>query len=141
VGEVQLQQLLNKDNKVQLCTLDFPENIINLDRKNEFGISLISLDEDVRNELEPNSPSYLERISCLKDLHDCGFKTFVNLEINPKIKLESAALSKLLKIVSFVDKILIKKSSFDIDGIVFNGYYNTIVDYCNKNYIKYSILD
>lgn len=141
MGEVQLQQLLNKDNKVQLYTLDFPENILNLDRKNEFGISLMSLDEDVRNELEPNSPSYLERISCLKDLNDSGFKTFINLEINPKIKLESAALSKLLKIVSFVDKILIKKSSFDIDDIVFNYYYDTIVDYCNKNYIKYSILD
>ena len=141
MGEVQLQQLLNKDNKVQLYTLDFPENIFNLDRKNEFGISLMSLDEDVRNELEPNSPSYLERINCLKDLHDYGFKTFVNIDLHPKIILKNNDLNKLLKTISFVDKILIKKSSPDIDPIILNDYHNILVDYCNENYIKYFIFD
>lgn len=141
MGKVQLQQLLNKDNKIQLYTLDFPENIIDLDKSNEFGISLISLDEESRREHEPNSASYLERISCLKDLHDNGFKTFVNINIHPEIRLHNKDLNQLLKITSFVDRILIGKSSSDINSIAFNEYQNIIVDYCNENYIKYSILD
>lgn len=141
VEKIKLLQLIAKDNTVQFNTLEFPDNIFNLDKSNEFGLNLVSLDEDVRCEYEPNSPSYLERINCLKDLHDYGFKTFVNIDLHPQIILKNNDLNKLLKTISFVDKILIKKSSPDIDPIILNDYHNILVDYCNENYIKYFIFD
>ena len=139
--KVKLLQLIAKDNTIQFSTLEFPDNIFDLDKSNEFGLNLISLDEDVRREFEPNSSSYLERISCLKDLHDYGFETFINIELHPQIRFKNNDLNKLLKIITFVDKIFIKKSSPNIDPIILNDYHNIVVDYCNKNYIKHFIFD
>ena len=41
-------------------------------KKNEYGITLVSLNEKYRKEYEPNSVSYKARILALKKLHDAG---------------------------------------------------------------------
>jgi len=50
---------------------------------NEYGITLVSLDEDFRKEYEPNASDFKDRISSLKYLHRKGFKTWVSMEPYP----------------------------------------------------------
>jgi len=49
-----------------------PKEIIkmNLSKENEYGITLVSLNEKFRNKFEKYSSSYEDRIASLKKLHD-----------------------------------------------------------------------
>lgn len=47
---------------------------------NEYGISLVSLDEGFREHWEPGAAPYAERIASLKALHDAGCRTWVSIE-------------------------------------------------------------
>lgn len=60
-----------------------PIELTDLSQKNEYGITLISLDEDFRKQVEPNASSYSERIASLKALHDKGCHTWVSIEPYP----------------------------------------------------------
>lgn len=60
-----------------------PIELTDLSQKNEYGITLISIDEDFRKQVEPNASSYSERIASLKALHDKGCHTWVSIEPYP----------------------------------------------------------
>lgn len=52
---------------------------------NYYGISLVSLNEKFREQWEPNTAPYAERLESLKALHDAGFKTWVSMEPFPAL--------------------------------------------------------
>lgn len=58
---------------------------------NEYGISLVSLNEAFRERWEPGTAPYGERIKALKDLHDAGCKTWVSMEPFPALTALGAA--------------------------------------------------
>jgi len=113
---------------------------------NEYGITLVSLNEDFRKEFEPNSASFKERIKSLKQLHDKGFRTWVSMEPYPTPNLIKQDLMKILEAVSFVDKIIfgrlnynVKSSEFKYTTEFYNSLASFVIKFCNKNKIAYHI--
>lgn len=115
--------------------------------ENEYGITLISLNDEYRERVEPGSASYADRLMSLKKLHDAGCKTWVSIEPYPTPNLVDQDLKKILRAVGFVDKIIFGRTNYCKD--VTTGYpehkkfYNQrakeVVDFCEKNGIAYHI--
>jgi DNA repair photolyase len=114
--------------------------------ENEFGITLISLDEDYRKRVEPGAAPYKERIAALKNLHDKGSKTWVSIEPYPTPNLIKQDLIEILNTVSFVDKIIFGRTNYNKEVTAFDSrkmFYNqqaeVVIDFCLQRDINYHI--
>ena len=67
-----------------------PGELSELSMDNEYGITLISLNEDYRERMEPYAAPYVERIAALRTLHDRGCRTWVSIEPYPTPNLISS---------------------------------------------------
>jgi DNA repair photolyase len=110
--------------------------------KNEYGITLVSLNEKFRKDFEPNSAKFKDRIDSLKDLHKKGFKTWISMEPYPTPNLIKQDLVEILEAVSFVDKIVfgrlnynVKSSEFRYSKEFYNSLASAVVKFCKKNRI------
>ena len=74
-------------------------------RNNVYGISLISLNEDFRQQWEPGAAPYFERIAALKKLSENGLNTLVHMEPYPTPNIIEQDLTEILKAISFADTI------------------------------------
>jgi DNA repair photolyase len=117
-----------------------------LSKNNEYGITLVSLDETFRQEYEPHTARFKERISALKHLHDQGFKTWVSIEPYPTPNLIKQDLSKILDAISFVNKIIfgrlnysVTSSQFKLSKDFYNSMAKTVITFCTKNHKEYHI--
>ena len=113
---------LNK-NGIKCCVLTkgvLPEELAKCSKKNEYGITLISLDEGYRERIEPGAAPYAERLAALRRLHDLGCKTWVSIEPYPTPNLIEQDLGKLLEAVGFVDKIIFGRTNYSKE--VTSGY-------------------
>lgn len=81
-----------------------PIELSQLSKKNEYGITLVSLDEDFREKFEPNTTHFAERIAALRNLHDAGCYTWVSIEPYPTPNIIEQNLEDILEAVGFVDK-------------------------------------
>ncbi len=156
---------LNKEG-IRVTTLTkglYPEEI--LDKKifsqdNEYGITLISLDENFKKEYEPFSAPYEERIESLKKLAKAGLKTWVSMEPYPTPQLPrldktgAENIDEILEKIKFVKKIVFGKLNYSRLNY-YNGNYSQIwngngnnfykemaqkvIDFCKKNSIEYHI--
>lgn len=97
-----------------------PEELAQCSKKNEYGITLISLDEGYRERIEPGAAPYVERLAALRRLHDLGCKTWVSIEPYPTPNLIEQDLGKLLEAVGFVDKIIFGRTNYSKE--VTSGY-------------------
>ncbi|MDE6704823.1 MAG: radical SAM protein [Treponemataceae bacterium] len=111
-------------------------------KENEYGITLVSLDENFRKEKEPNSVSYIRRINALRKLHEAGCKTWVSIEPYPTPNIIEQKLEEILKTVSFVDKIIFGRTHYNKIISEYNGYksfYNSeaekVIDFCKSREI------
>ncbi|MBD3183372.1 radical SAM protein [Candidatus Poribacteria bacterium] len=143
---------LNREG-IRVTTLTkgvYPDNLLSrqLMPDNEYGITLVSLQEKFRKEFEPFSASYQKRIQYLKNLYDSGAKTWISIEPYPTPNLDPGSVNivKLLERVSFVDKIIFGKMNYNIDVSKFksnNNFYKTkageVINFCKKNNIQYHI--
>lgn len=123
-----------------------PIELAKLSPANEYGITLISIDEDFRKKIEPGASCYVERIAALKALHDKGYRTWVSIEPYPTPNLIKQDLIKILNAVSFVNKIIFGRTNYNREITAFTthkAFYNqqvdVVVDFCRKNDIKYHI--
>jgi DNA repair photolyase len=98
-----------------------PKEIIkmNLSKENEYGITLVSLNEKFRERFEKYTSTYKERIASLKKLHDAGLKTRISMEPFPTPELDESlkdpkGFDKLLESISFVDKIIFGKLNYNV---------------------------
>ena len=124
-----------------------PEELGTCSKKNEYGITLISLDEEYRKRIEPGAAPYVERLASLKKLHRKGYKTWVSIEPYPTPNLIEQDLNEILKSISFVDKIIFGRTNYSTD--VTRGYpkhkhfYNErateVIQFCKEHEIKYHI--
>lgn len=83
---------------------------------NEYGITLVSLDDEFKKKFEPYTAPYSTRIRALKYLHDQGLKTWVSMEPYPTSNLVKQDLNKILKEIAFVDKIVFGKLNYNVDA-------------------------
>jgi len=119
-----------------------PERLKELSNENEYGITLISLNDDFRKEIEPGSAPYLDRIESLKKLHEEGCKTWVSIEPFPTPNLIEQDISEILDAVSFVDRIIFgrlnynsKVNAYKQHKEFFNEMSNVVKSFCEKNKI------
>ncbi len=127
----------------------FPSNLARrngFSKDNEYGITLVSLDASFKEEFEPNSANFKDRINSLKYLHGKGFKTWVSMEPYPTPNIIRQDLTKILEAVSFVDKIIfgrlnynVKSSEFKYSKEFYNSLAASVVKFCKKNTIGYHI--
>lgn len=106
---------LNADN-IKCCILTkglLPIELKGLYSENEYGITLISLDAEYREKLEPGASDYADRLSALKNLHDVGCKTWVSIEPYPTSNLINQNLFEILESVAFVDKVIFGRTNYN----------------------------
>jgi DNA repair photolyase len=115
-------------------------------KENEYGITLVSLDDGFKKRFEPYSSPYAKRIESLKYLHDNGLKTWVSMEPYPTPNLVNQDLSKILKKLVFVDKIIfgklnynVKSSSFNYNSSFYEDCTKIIVEFCKTHWIEHHI--
>ena len=126
-----------------------PASLAECSKENEYGITLISLDEKYRERVEPGSASYKDRLKALKKLHDKGCKTWVSIEPYPTPNLIEQDLMEILKSVSFVDKIIFGRTNYCKDVTMgypehkrfYNEKVKEVIDFCTKKGIAYHIKD
>lgn len=125
-----------------------PIELATLSTENEYGITLVSLDEDFRKVMEPNTAPYQERINALRALHDAGCKTWVSIEPYPTPNFIEQDLNEILKAISFCDKIIFgrlnynkKVSEYKDYKAYFNDLSERVIAYCEANGKQYHIKD
>lgn len=139
---------LNADN-IKCCILTkglLPIELKDLYNENEYGITLISLDEGYRKKTEPGATSYSDRLAALKSLHDAGCKTWISIEPYPTPNLIAQNLREILEAVSFADRIIFGRANYNKIVSSYNeskNFYNVcakeVVSFCKKHGISYHI--
>ena len=123
-----------------------PASVAELSKENEYGITLISLDEQYREKMEPGAAPYEDRLAALRALHDAGCKTWISMEPYPTPNLIEQNLGELLEAVSFADKVIFGRTNYSKAVSSYNGhkdFYNKlaaeVIDFCEKRGIQYHI--
>lgn len=111
--------------------------------ENEYGSTIITLSEDFRKKHEPFAAPIKERIKSLKFLHDQGLKTWISIEPYPTPNFIKQDIEKILRELSFVDRIVFGKWNYNAITGCFNNYkefYNDasykVIKFCEKNGIE-----
>ncbi len=147
-------KIIEKLNKSEIrCTIltkgILPAELANTNKysiKNEYGITLVSLDNDFKKKFEPYSAPFRDRIRSLKYLHKKGLKTWVSMEPYPTPNLVRQDLLKILKRIKFVDKIIFGKLNYNVNTSLYKDnkqFYNdcaeTVMSFCKRNNIDFHI--
>lgn len=125
-----------------------PIELASCSRENEYGITLVSLNEDYRERIEPGAAPYLQRLAALRALHDAGNKTWVSIEPYPTPNIIEQDITEILKAVSFVDKIIFGRTNYSKDITAYKKhkkFYNEqaaiVAEFCENRHIAYHIKD
>ena len=123
-----------------------PPELSDLSKENEYGITLISLDEKYRKHVEPGATPYAERLASLKALHEAGCKTWVSIEPYPTPNMIDQDLNEILEAVSFTDRIIFGRTNYSKIANAFENhrhFYNecakTVIAFCFFLGIAYHI--
>ena len=142
-----IKKLNNAGIKCSVLTKGIlPIQLAQLSPKNEYGITLLSLDEGFRQVIEPGAAPLKDRLEALYKLHKAGCITWVSIEPYPTPNFIKQNLSELLEAVSFCDKIIFGRLNYN--GRVseykdFRNFYNEcatqVIDFCNTYNKQYHI--
>ena len=124
-----------------------PRELINKKRygsTNEYGITLVSLDEKFREKYESGAAPLKERIKSLKYLHDKGLKTWISMEPYPTPSMINQDIEDLLEKIKFVDKIIFGRIHYNAEANrsakINPDFYayciKKITAFCKKNRMK-----
>jgi len=147
-ASIDIIQTLNQNNiKCTALTKGvLPKSLSTLDKRNEFGITLVSLDEKFRYEFEPFSAEYEERIASLKYLNESGINTWVSIEPYPTPNIIEQNFDEILESIKFVDKIIFGKLNYNKLVKQYpncDQFYDElsmkVIKFCNSNNIEYHI--
>lgn len=90
-----------------------PSELINYSMKNEYGITLVSLDENFSKRMEPGAAPLIERLAALESLHRYGCRTWVSIEPYPTPNIIEQDLIELLNRISFADRIIFGRTNYN----------------------------
>lgn len=137
------------DASIKCCVLTkgiLPEELKNLSKENEYGITIVSLDEKFRQIYEPYTASFDDRINALKSLHDAGCKTWVSIEPYPTPNIIEQDIDVILEKISFCDRIIFGRLHYNKQVTAyrtFAEYYNkiaeSVISFCKDKDICYHI--
>ena len=123
-----------------------PERLAGLSPENEYGITLISLDDKYRQAYEPGAADYRDRIQALKLLKDKGMKTWVSIEPYPTPNIIEQDLMEILDAISFTNKIIFGRTNYNkiVSSFVdHRAFYNIqarkVVCFCEEHDIDFHI--
>ena len=123
-----------------------PDVLSYLSSDNEYGITLISLNEAYRKKIEPGAAPYIDRIKSLKKLHDAGCNTWVSIEPYPTPNILEQDIDEILNAVSFVDKIIFGRTNYNAEISKYKNhkaFYNEmserVTNFCISSNIDYHI--
>ena len=136
-----IRKLNDNDIKCTVLTKGvLPLELAQLLPENEYGITLVSLDEGFRQEFEPNTAPYQERIQALRALHEAGCTTWVSIEPYPTPNFIEQNLNEILDAISFCDKIIFGRMNYNkkvSEYKAYKAYYNKLAEqviaYCETN--------
>jgi DNA repair photolyase len=141
-------ELLNK-HEIKCTVLTkgtLPQCLTEFSNNNEYGITLVSLDEGYRTQFEPNTASYNDRLAALKFLHDNGCKTWVSIEPYPTPNIIDQDIENILNSIYFVDKIIFGRTNYNKAITAYTDYKqfyneqaNEVISFCKKNRIQHHI--
>ena len=120
-----------------------PTDLETTSKDNSFGITVISLNQEYLDLVEPGAAPVVERILALKRLHNLGFKTWVSIEPYPTPNLIKQNILDVLNSISFVDKIIFGRQNYNrkiSEYKEFKCFYNEMAyeveKYCEANSIE-----
>lgn len=123
-----------------------PAELSDLSKENEYGITLVTLDEAFRERMEPGSAPIKERLAALKVLHSAGSKTWVSIEPYPTPNICQQDLSDILKAVGFVDKIIFGRMNYCKEVTAYKkhkAFYDKsalqVIQFCKDHGVAYHI--
>ena len=123
-----------------------PIELEKLNKKNQYGITVITLDDDFRKKMEPGASQINERINSLRALHEKGCKTWVSIEPYPTPNFIKQNLKEILEGVNFTDKIIFGRMHYNKQVSMYKEYkqfYNQcaeeVISFCNERNIEYHI--
>lgn len=125
-----------------------PAKLSEMSRDNEYGITLITTNEEYRIRMEPGAAPLQQRLEALQALHNAGCKTWVSIEPYPTPNLIEQDLHDLLMAVSFVDKIIFGRTNYSKEVSAYSehkAFYNEkaqeVIRFCKEHHIAYHIKD
>lgn len=123
-----------------------PVELAKMPLKNEYGITVVTLDEDFRKELEPGAAPVEDRICALEALSKQGCYTWISIEPYPTPNIHEQNLEQLLERVSFADRMIFGRLHYNKQVTAYKGYqdfYNTcarkVIAFCEERKIAYHI--
>ena len=123
-----------------------PASLADFSRENEYGITLVSLSEDFRALMEPNTAPFQERIAALRTLHNLGCKTWVSIEPYPTPNIIEQDFDAILDAIGFVDKIIFgrmhynkKVTEYKDHKQFFNDLSDRVIEFCKNRNIDFHI--
>ncbi len=145
-----IERLNRDDIKCTVLTKGiYPEALSNTAKyaeNNEYGITLVSLDDEFKKKFEPGSAPFEKRIRGLEYLSNQGLKTWASMEPYPTPNLSQQNLGKILDRLRFVDKLVFGKMNYNVQTSEFkdkNGFYENcadqVIEFCQSNDIRYHI--
>jgi len=142
-----IKKLNDADIKCTVLTKGLlPKKLAELFSENEYGITLISLDNNYREKYEPGAADYQDRIDALKLLHTKGLKTWVSIEPYPTPNIFEQDLEKILESISFANKIVFGRTNYNkivSSFIDHKAFYNIqagkVIRFCEEKGIEYHI--
>ncbi|MBK5243089.1 radical SAM protein [Clostridium sp.] len=150
VGDLTLRLIAILNEAGVKCTVltkgILPIKLAQLSKDNEYGITVVSLNDEFKTKYEEFSAPIQERINGLYELHKIGCKTWVSIEPYPTPNIIEQDFDEILNSVSFVDKIIFGRLNYNSLVTQYKGYkefYNKlskdVVDFCELNNKEYHI--
>lgn len=125
-----------------------PISLADESKENEYGITLVSLDEDYRKRMEPGAAPIQSRIRALRVLSEKGCKTWISMEPYPTPNLVEQDLGTILEEVKFVNKIIFGRTNYSKEVSAFRDhkdFYNKcakqVIGFCERHKITFHIKD
>lgn len=123
-----------------------PALLSELPLENEYGITVVSLNDNFIQQYEPGAAPIRNRIRALKALSERGCKTWVSIEPYPTPNMVDQDLNAILSEVSFADKIIFGRLHYNKIVSAYPGYKdfynqcaNEVIQFCRQRQIAYHI--
>lgn len=133
---------LNK-NKIRCTVLTkgvLPKELLDTEKygeNNEYGITLVSLNEKFRKEYEPGAAPFKKRIDALRFLSDNNLKTWISMEPYPTTNIIKQNLDKILDKICFVDSLIFGKLNYNVEVSKFQKENKEFYDKCANQVISF----
>ena len=123
-----------------------PNTLTELPLDNEYGITVVSLNDDFVKRYEPGAAPITDRTASLQALSDAGKKTWVSIEPYPTPNMIEQDLHEILEAVSFADKIIFGRlhynkvvSAYPEHKQFYNERAKEVIEFCEQRGIAYHI--